>query len=89
MSEYSRQIVREREAAEPALVAALAAEGFRLDSVLVVRFLDTNEGARWFYRQHEELGYIVTPFDGCVPRDRQDLHAYAVREFGADCALIY
>lgn len=89
MSAYGRQFVAEREAAEPGLVAALAAEGFRLDYVLVVRFLDTNESARWFRRQHEELGYIVTPMDGDVPRDRDDLHAYAVGEFGADCALIY
>lgn len=89
MSEYSQSLVREREASDPGLVAALAAEGFKLDAVLVVRFLDANESSRWFRRQHEEIGYIVTPFDGNVPRDRADLHAYAVREFGADCALIY
>lgn len=90
MSAIRAALVREREAAEgPAVVKALWEEGYAFVALLVVKFHDTNEGDRWWRRQHEELGYIVTPMDGPCPMDEAGLLACAHAEFGADCAVIY
>lgn len=89
MSAEADGLVREHLALSPGLEAALHAEGFAMRAVLVVRFLDTNESARWFLRHHETVGYVLHPFDGTAPMDPAILHADARAEWGDAVDLIY
>lgn len=90
MSAYTDSLALAHEASDPALVAALAVEGFRFATVLVVRFLDTNESARaGSTASTRNLGTSSRPSTETRRATRPDLHAYAVEHFGADCALIY
>jgi hypothetical protein len=60
--------------------------------LLVVRFLDNRRDARWWQRQHEELGHIETSFyadEPGIPANEKELLAVVAKHFGPDAFVIY
>lgn len=73
----------------PLEVAALAELGFTIEAFPCLRFHDTREEARWFYRDHELLGYVFGVADGGVPCEPETVLRTAREAFGLPCEVLW
>lgn len=66
-----------------------ANEGLEMVEFAVVRFFDDNTSARWFNRDHTEIGCVTSLADGGVPCNKAEVLRVAHEAFGADCAVLW
>jgi hypothetical protein len=63
-------------------------EGCHWRYVPVVKFLDNRVGQRWFYRSYQELGRVVSMFEGSYPCD-PNLLDFIREHYGQEVSAIY
>ena len=63
--------------------------GVEFLTLKVLRFFDADDSKRWFYREHELVGQIVTPCIDGTPMNPSEMFAFVRAHFGDDVAVIW
>ena len=84
----SRQSAEDFLGLTPAERESLHEEGYRIEGLKVVRFLDDLDTSPWFYRAHELLGYVFAVCDGGRPAEPNKVLTTARKTFGV-CDVLW
>lgn len=75
---------------QDSLIAHLCAEeGYTVEALSVIRFLDNCESSPWFYRNHELVAYMAVLCDGGRPLDSAAVLQQAREDFGNDVSVMW